>query len=83
MGNFSHGLRQEVWDVLKSLASTTSGKTQRSRGNWKRYNDRSPPRTFSSRGETTNAEQHLSENVSLLDLEDRSCSDRASVIDPT
>ena len=83
MESFKQGLHQAVWDVLQNLARATSGKMQESRGDWKRCHDRSPPRKFSSRGETTNAEQHLNENVSLLDLEDRSCSDHLSVIDPT
>ena len=83
MGSFSQGLHQAVLDVLQNLARAISCKTQESRGDWKRYHDRSPPRKFSSRGETTNAEQQLNENVSLSDLEDRSCSDRASAIDPT
>ena len=83
MGSFSHVLHQAVWNALQNLARTTPDKTQESRGDWKRYHDRSPPRKVSSRGETTNAEQQLNENVSLLDLQDRSCSDRASVIDPT
>ena len=69
VGSFSQGLHQVVWDVLQTLARMTSGKqTQESRRDWKRYHDRSPPRKFSSTGETTNAEQHLSENVCLLDL---------------
>ena len=55
---------------------------QESRSDWKRYHNRSPPRKFSSRGET-NAEQQINENMAMVDLEDRSCSDRASVIDPT
>ena len=55
------------------LARAASGKTQESQGDWKRYPDRSPPRKFSSRGETTNAEQHFLKTVSLLELEDRSC----------
>ena len=83
MGSFSQGLHHAVWDILQNLARATSGKTQESRGDWKRYHDRSPPRKFSSSGETTNVEQHLNESVFLLDLEDRSCSDRASVIDLT
>ena len=77
MGSFSQGLHQAVWDVLQNLARATSGKMQESRSDWKRYHDRSPPRTFSSRGENTNAEQQVNENMGLLDLEDRSCSDRA------
>ena len=52
------------------------------RSEWKRYNDRSPPRKFSSRSET-NVDQLINENMTLVDLEDRSCSDRASVIDST
>ena len=83
MGSFSHVLHQAVWDVLQNLARTTSDKTQESRGDWKRYHDRSPPRKVSSRGETTNAEQQLYENVSLVDPPGRSCSNRASAIDPT
>ena len=59
MVGFSQELHQAVWDVLQNLARATSGKTQESRGGWKRYHDRSPPRKVSSRGETTNAEQHL------------------------
>ena len=52
------------------------------RSEWKRYHDRSPPRKFSSRSET-NVDQLINENMTLVDLEDRSCSDRASVIDST
>ena len=83
MGSFSQGLHQAVWNVLQNLARVTSGKSRESRGDWKRYRDRPPLRKFPFRGETTNAEQHLSEIVSLLDLKERSCSDRASVINPT
>ena len=82
MGRFSQELHQAVWDVLQILARATPGKMPEGRSDWKRYHDRSPPRKFSSRGET-NAEQQIKENMALVDLEDRSCSDRASVIDPT
>ena len=61
-------------------------RTQESRKDWKRHNDRSSPRKVSSRGETPSAEislQHLRESVCILDTEEQSCSDRASVIDPT
>ena len=61
--------------------SCDSRKRQEGRSNWKRYHDRSPPSKFSARGET-NTEQLIHENMALVDLEDRSCSDRASVIDP-
>ena len=82
MGSFSQELHQAVWDTLQSLARATPGKRQEGRSDWKRYHDRSPPRKFSARGET-NAEQLINENMALVDLEDRSCSNRASVIDPT
>ena len=78
MGSFSQELHQAVWDVLQNLARATSGRTQEGRSDWKRYNDRSPPRKFSSR-----VEQLINENMALVDLEDRSCSDRASLIDST
>ena len=78
MESFSQELHQAVWDVLQNLARATPGRTQEGRSDWKRYNDRSPPRKFSSRDE-----QLIIENMVLVDLEDRSCSDRASVIDPT
>ena len=61
-------------------------RTQENRENWKRHNDRSSPRKVSSRGETPSAKislQHLRESVCILDTEEQSCSDRASVIDPT
>ena len=82
MGSFSQELHHAVWDVLQNLARATPGKIQESRSDWKRYHDRSPPRKFSSRGENY-ADQLINENLALVDLEDRSCSDRASVIDPT
>ena len=82
MGSFSQELHQVVWVVLQNLARAIPEKAQEGRSDWKRYHDRSPPRTFSSRGET-NAEQQINENMALVNLEDRSCSDRASVIDPT
>ena len=82
MGSFSQQLHQVVWDVLQNLARAIPGKTQEGRNDWKRYHDRSLPRTFSSRGKT-NAEQQINETMALVNLEDRSCSDRASVIDPT
>ena len=82
MGSFSQELHQAVWDILQNLAHATPGKMQESRSDWKCYHNRSPPRKFSSRGET-NAEQPTNENMALVDLEDRSCSDRGSVIDPT
>ena len=84
-GSFLQGLHQAVWDILKNLARMTSGKqTQESREDWKRYHDRYPPKKVSSRDEATNnAGRHSSETVSLLDLEEQSCSDRASVIDTT
>ena len=82
MGIFSQELHQVVWDVLQNLARATPGRTQEGRSDWKRYNDRSPSRKFSSRGENY-ADQLINENMALGDLEDRSCSDRASVIDPT
>ena len=67
MESFSQGLHQAVWDVLQNLARATPG---------------NPPRKFWSGGET-NDEQQINENMTLLDLEDQSSSDRASVIDPT
>ena len=83
MGSFSQELHQAVWDVLQNLARATPGKIQKGRSDWKRYyHDRSPPIKFSPRGET-NADQQINKNMALVDLEDRSCSDRASVIDPT
>ena len=78
MGSFSQEPHQVVWDVLQNLARATPGRTQEGRSDWKRQNGRSPSRKCSSRGE-----QLINENMALLDLEDRSCSDRASVIDPT
>ena len=66
MWGFSQVLHQAVCQVLQNLAPVASGKTQKSREDWKRYHDRSPPRKVSSRGETTNAEQHLKrERVSV------------------
>ena len=41
--------------------------------------DRSPPRKFSSRGENDDYHQ-INENMALVNLEDRSCSDRALTI---
>ena len=82
IGSFSQELHQVVWDVLPNLARATPGKMQEGRSDWKCYHDRSPPRKFSSRGET-NAEQQINENMALVNLEDRSCSDCASLIDPT
>ena len=83
MGSFSQELHhQMVWDVLQNLARATPGKMQEDRSDWKCYHDRSPPRKFSSRGET-DADQLINENMALVDLEDRNCSDRASGIDPT
>ena len=82
MGSFSQELHQSVWDVLQNLARATPEGIQEGRSDGKRHHDRSPPRKFSSRGEN-NADQQINENMALVDLEDRSCSDRASVIDPT
>ena len=82
MGSFSQELHQAVWDVLQNLARATSGKIQEGRSDWNRYHDRSPPRKFSSRGENY-ADQLINEKMAQVDLEDRSCSDLASVIDPT
>ena len=77
MGSFSQELHQSVWDVLLNLARGTPGE---GRSDGKRHHDRSPPRTFLSRGENY-AGQQINGNMALADLEDRSC--RASVIDPT
>ena len=82
MGSFSQELHQAVWDVLQNLARATPGGIQEGRSDWKRHHGRSPPRKVSSRGENY-ADQQINENMALVDLEDRSCSDRASVIDPT
>ena len=79
MGSFSRELHQSAWDVLQNLARATPGE---GRSDGKRHHDRSPPRKFSSRGENC-ADQQINESMALVDLEDRSCSDRASVIDPT
>ena len=83
MGSFSQELHQAVWHVLQNLARATPGRIQEGRSDWKRHHDRFPPRKFSSRGENYDADQQINENMALVDLEDRSCSDRASVIDPT
>ena len=82
MGSFSQEPHQAFWDVLQNLARATPGKRQEGRRNWKRYHDRSPPSKISARGET-NTEQLINENMALVNLKDRSCLDRASVIDPT
>ena len=82
MGSFSQELHQSVWDVLQNLARATLGGIQEGRSDGKRHHDRSPPRKFSSRGENY-VDQQINENMALVDLEDRSYSDRASAIDPT
>ena len=82
MGRFSQELHQAVWDALQNLARATPRRIQEGRSDGKRHHDRSPPRKFSSRGENDDYQQTY-ENMALVDLEDRSCSDRASVIDPT
>ena len=82
MGSFSQELHQAVWDVLRNLVRATPGRIQEGRTDGKRQHDRSPPRKFSSRGENDDYQQ-INENMALVDLEDRSCSDCASVIDPT
>ena len=82
IGSFSQELHQAVCDVLQNVVRATPGNIQEGRSDWKRYHDRSPPRKFSSRGENY-ADQLINENMALVDLEDRSCSDRASMIDPT
>ena len=82
MGSFSQELHQAVWDILQNLARATHGKTQEGRSDGKRYHDRSPPRKFSPRGENY-ADQLINENMAIVNLEGQSCSDRASVIDPT
>ena len=82
MGSFSQELHQTVWDVLRNLARATPGRTQEGRSDWKRYNDRSPPRQFSARSENY-ADQLINENMALVYSENRSRLGRASVIDPT
>ena len=82
MGSFSQELHQAVWDVLQNLVRATPGRVQEGRTDGKRHHDRSPPRKFSSRDENYDYQQ-FNENMALVHLEDRSCSDRASVIDPT
>ena len=82
MGSFSQELHQVVWDVLQNLARATPGKIQEGRSDWKRCHERSPARKFSPRGENY-ADQLINESMALVDLEDRSCSNRASVVDPT
>ena len=82
MGSFSPELHQAVWDVLQNLVRATPGRAQEGRTDGKRQHDRSPPRNFSSRGENDDYQQ-INWNMALVNLEDRSCSDRASVIDPT
>ena len=81
MDSFSQELHQAVWDVLQNLVRATTRRAQEDRTDGKRQHDRSPPRKFSSRGENDGYHQ-INENMALVDLEDRSCSDRASVIDP-
>ena len=84
MGSYLRGIHQAVWDVLQNLARMSSGKrTQESGEDWKRHGDKSPPRKVSSIGETPSAEISLQHLRCLLDIEEQSCSDRASVIDPT
>ena len=82
MGSFSQKLHQAVWDVLQNLVRATPGRAQEGRTDGKRQHDRSPPRKFSSRGENDDYQQ-INENMALVYVEDRSCSDHASVIDPT
>ena len=82
MGSFFQELHQAVWDFLQNLARATPGKIQEGRSDWKRYHDRYPPRKFWWKGENY-ADQLINENMALVDLEDRSCSDRAAVINPT
>ena len=79
MDSFSPELHQAVF--LQNLVRATPGRAQEGRTVGKRQHDRSPPRKFSSRGENDDYHQ-INENMALVDLEDRSCSDRASVIDP-
>ena len=82
MRSFSQELHQAVWDVLQNLVCATPGRAQEGRTDGKSQHDRPPPRKFSSRGENDDYQQ-INENMALVDLENRSCSDRASVIDPT
>ena len=82
MGSFSQELYQAVWNVLQNLVRATPRRVQEGQTDGKRHHDRSPPRKISSRGENDDY-QRVNENMARVDLEDRSCSDRASVIDPT
>ena len=82
MDSFSQELHQAVWDVLQNLVRATTRRAPEDRTDGKRQRDRSPPRKFSSRGENDDYHQ-MNENMALVDLEDRSCSDRASVVDQT